>query len=155
MSPRLIVASSPSNIAVFEACLYTLSNNGKFKKSATDWEDKYNKLVESQEEAKKKSIRNERTNAFFNISVVNFGFATSLWNAPTSFFLSSSSHSLAPWNFPVCSLVNLSEGNYVSKEKFDNKETEISTLKTQVEDANKEIQHDFHNFVHRTVICWS
>lgn len=36
------------------------------KKSATDWEDKYNKLVESQEEAKKKSIRNERTNAFFN-----------------------------------------------------------------------------------------
>lgn len=37
-------------------------------------------------------------------------------------------------------LVNLSEGNYVSKEKFDNKETEISTLKTQVEDANKEIQ---------------
>lgn len=37
-------------------------------------------------------------------------------------------------------LVNLSEGNYVSKEKFDSKETEISTLKAQIEDANKEIQ---------------
>ena len=36
------------------------------KKSATDWEDKYNKLVESQEAVKKESIRNERTNAFFN-----------------------------------------------------------------------------------------
>lgn len=37
-------------------------------------------------------------------------------------------------------LANLSEGNYVSKEKFDSKETEISNLKTQIEDANKEIQ---------------
>ena len=37
-------------------------------------------------------------------------------------------------------LVNLSEGNYVSKEKFESKETEVSTLKTQIEDANKEIQ---------------
>lgn len=37
-------------------------------------------------------------------------------------------------------LVNLSEGNYVSKEKFDSKETEINTLKTQVDDANREIQ---------------
>lgn len=37
-------------------------------------------------------------------------------------------------------LVNLSEGNYVSKEKFDSKETEINTLKTQIDDANKEIQ---------------
>lgn len=36
------------------------------KQSATDWEDKYNKLVEAQEVAKKESIRNERTNAFFN-----------------------------------------------------------------------------------------
>lgn len=37
-------------------------------------------------------------------------------------------------------LVNLSEGNYVSKEKFDSKETEIGNLKTQIEDANNEIQ---------------
>ena len=37
-------------------------------------------------------------------------------------------------------LANLSEGNYVSKEKFDSKETEISNLKMQIEDANKEIQ---------------
>lgn len=37
-------------------------------------------------------------------------------------------------------LVNLSEGNYVSKEKFESKETEISILKTQIENANKEIQ---------------
>ncbi len=37
-------------------------------------------------------------------------------------------------------MVNLSEGNYVSKEKFDSKETEVSNLKTQIEDANKEIQ---------------
>lgn len=37
-------------------------------------------------------------------------------------------------------LANLSEGNYVSKEKFDSKETEITNLKTQIEDANKEIQ---------------
>lgn len=36
------------------------------KKSATDWEDKYNELVKAQEEAKKESIRTERTNAFFN-----------------------------------------------------------------------------------------
>lgn len=37
-------------------------------------------------------------------------------------------------------LVDLSEGKYVSKEKFDSKETEISILKSQIEDANKEIQ---------------
>lgn len=37
-------------------------------------------------------------------------------------------------------LVNLSEGKYVSKEKFDSKETEVADLKTQIEDANKEIQ---------------
>ena len=37
-------------------------------------------------------------------------------------------------------LVNLSEGNYVSKEKFDSKETELTNLKTQIEDANNEIQ---------------
>lgn len=37
-------------------------------------------------------------------------------------------------------LVDLSEGNYVSKEKFENRGTEINTLKTQIEDANKEIQ---------------
>lgn len=37
-------------------------------------------------------------------------------------------------------LANLSEGGYVSKDKFDTKETEVSTLKKQVEDANKEIQ---------------
>lgn len=37
-------------------------------------------------------------------------------------------------------LANLSEGNYVSKEKFESKETEITHLKTQIEDANKEIQ---------------
>ena len=37
-------------------------------------------------------------------------------------------------------LVNLSEGNYVSKEKFDSKETEISTLKTQIDDANNKIK---------------
>lgn len=37
-------------------------------------------------------------------------------------------------------LVNLSEGNYVSKDKFDTKETEVNNLKTQIEDANKEIQ---------------
>lgn len=37
-------------------------------------------------------------------------------------------------------LVDLSEGKYVSKEKFDSKETEITNLKTQIEDANKEIQ---------------
>lgn len=37
-------------------------------------------------------------------------------------------------------LANLGEGNYVSKEKFDAKETENANLKKQVEDANKEIQ---------------
>jgi len=37
-------------------------------------------------------------------------------------------------------LVNLSEGNYVSKEKFDSKETEISSLKTQINDANEKIK---------------
>ena len=37
-------------------------------------------------------------------------------------------------------LVDLSEGKYVSKEKFDSKETEITTLKSQIDDANKEIQ---------------
>lgn len=36
------------------------------KKSAEDWETKYNDLVKSQEEAKKESIRQERTNAFFD-----------------------------------------------------------------------------------------
>ena len=36
------------------------------KKSAEDWETKYNNLVKEQDEAKKKSIRDERTNAFFN-----------------------------------------------------------------------------------------
>lgn len=37
-------------------------------------------------------------------------------------------------------IVNLSEGNYVSKEKFEAKETEIANLNTQIDDANKEIQ---------------
>lgn len=37
-------------------------------------------------------------------------------------------------------LVNLSEGNYVSKEKFDSKETEIANLRIQIENANNEIQ---------------
>lgn len=36
------------------------------KKSAEDWETKYNDLVKAQDDAKKESIRNERTNAFFN-----------------------------------------------------------------------------------------
>ena len=36
------------------------------KKSATDWENKYNDLLKSQEEATKQSIRKERTDAFFN-----------------------------------------------------------------------------------------
>ena len=37
-------------------------------------------------------------------------------------------------------LANLSEGNYVSKEKFNSKEAEITSLKQQVEDANDEIK---------------
>lgn len=36
------------------------------KKSASDWETKYNELVENQRAEKEKSIREERTNAFFN-----------------------------------------------------------------------------------------
>lgn len=36
------------------------------KESASKWETKYNDLVEEQKEAKEKSIREERTNAFFN-----------------------------------------------------------------------------------------
>lgn len=36
------------------------------KKSASDWETKYNELVENQKVEKEKSIREERTNAFFN-----------------------------------------------------------------------------------------
>ena len=36
------------------------------KKSASDWETKYNDLVKAQEDAKNESIRTERTNAFFN-----------------------------------------------------------------------------------------
>lgn len=36
------------------------------KKSASDWETKYNELVENQKAEKEKSIRDERTNAFFN-----------------------------------------------------------------------------------------
>lgn len=36
------------------------------KESASNWETKYNDLVKAQEEAKKESIREERTNAFFN-----------------------------------------------------------------------------------------
>lgn len=36
------------------------------KESATNWETKYNDLVKEQKEAKEKSIREERTNAFFN-----------------------------------------------------------------------------------------
>lgn len=36
------------------------------KQSASTWETKYNELVEQQNEAKKESIRKERTNAFFN-----------------------------------------------------------------------------------------
>ena len=36
------------------------------KKSAEDWETKYNDLVKAQDEAKKESVRTERTNAFFN-----------------------------------------------------------------------------------------
>lgn len=36
------------------------------KESASNWETKYNDLVREQEEAKNKSIRDERTNAFFN-----------------------------------------------------------------------------------------
>ena len=36
------------------------------KKSASDWETKYNDLVNSQKEEKEKSIKEERVNAFFN-----------------------------------------------------------------------------------------
>lgn len=36
------------------------------KKSASEWETKYNDLVKEQNDAKEKSIREERTNAFFN-----------------------------------------------------------------------------------------
>ena len=36
------------------------------KKSASDWETKYNDLVKEQNDAKEKSMREERTNAFFN-----------------------------------------------------------------------------------------
>ena len=35
---------------------------------------------------------------------------------------------------------DLSEGGYVAKEKFDTKVTELSGVKQQLEDANKEIQ---------------
>jgi len=37
-------------------------------------------------------------------------------------------------------LVNLSSGNYVGKEKFDTKETEVAGLKQQLEDANATIK---------------
>ncbi|MBQ4447421.1 MAG: phage scaffolding protein [Clostridia bacterium] len=37
-------------------------------------------------------------------------------------------------------LANLADGGYVSKEKFDSKETELTGVKTQLADANKEIQ---------------
>lgn len=36
------------------------------KQSASNWETKYNDLVQEQKEAQEKSIREERTNAFFN-----------------------------------------------------------------------------------------
>lgn len=36
------------------------------KQSASNWETKYNDLVKEQKEAQEKSIREERTNAFFN-----------------------------------------------------------------------------------------
>ncbi len=36
------------------------------KQSATDWETKYNELVENQKAEKEKSIRKERMDAFFN-----------------------------------------------------------------------------------------
>lgn len=36
------------------------------KKSAEDWETKYKEVVENQKAEKEKSIREERTNAFFN-----------------------------------------------------------------------------------------
>lgn len=35
------------------------------KKSATDWEDKYNKLIQEQKDAEEKSIRDERVKEFF------------------------------------------------------------------------------------------
>ncbi len=37
-------------------------------------------------------------------------------------------------------LVNLKDGGYVSQEKFDAKETELKGIRTQLEDANKQIQ---------------
>lgn len=36
------------------------------KQSASDWETKYNKVIQEQKDAQAKSIRDERTNAFFN-----------------------------------------------------------------------------------------
>ncbi len=36
-------------------------------------------------------------------------------------------------------IVNLSEGNYVGKDKFDAKETELTDLKQQLDNANKQI----------------
>ena len=36
------------------------------KQSASDWENKYNELVANEKAEKEKSIREERTNAFFN-----------------------------------------------------------------------------------------
>ncbi len=37
-------------------------------------------------------------------------------------------------------IVNLSEGNYVGKDKFDAKETELKNLNTQLTEANKQIE---------------
>ena len=37
-------------------------------------------------------------------------------------------------------LADLSDGKYVSKEKFDSKEAELTTLKSQLNNANNEIQ---------------
>lgn len=37
-------------------------------------------------------------------------------------------------------IVNLSEGNYVGKDKFEAKETEVSNLNTQLSEANKQIE---------------
>ncbi len=66
LSTEIETYKNQLNDANNEIKSYKEMNIDGIKKSAEEWETKYNDLVKAQTEAKEKSIREERTNAFFN-----------------------------------------------------------------------------------------
>ena len=76
------------------------------KKSASDWEGKYNKLLEEQENAKNEEIRSQRTNDFFKDikeDVLVSSFDVSYWNNGMMVYTCDKAEIIKPFKkFDVC-----------------------------------------------------